>query len=345
LPEPRASPGQERSSWWSRTRQILTWHRAGALRVPGLPRGKSPRIAPEPNAVPATAGMGQLLPGRSAGAGSDLFALAPRQRTEVVTAKPAIERAPLLTAHLLGSLQLALNDIPLDDWPSGRGRALLKYLLTHRDPWPPRDVLMEVFWPHATPEAARNNLNVALHGLRRTLRMATDIQVVVLQQGAYRLHPDLRLWLDVDEFERHVRTGRQLDAAGELAGALLQYELAAALYQGDFLADDPYEEWPIVVRESLRLTWLDMAGRLSHLYLSRGQYASSGNLCQRILDRDPCREDAHRRLMRCYSRQGHVHLALRQYRVCTETLRAELGVNVAPETIDLYKRIQRRESV
>ena len=254
-------------------------------------------------------------------------------------------QAPSLTAHLLGSMRLALNDISLDDWPLGRGRALFKYLLTHRDPWPPREVLMEAFWPGATPEAARNNLNVALHGLRRTLRVASDIEVVVFEQGTYRLHAGLRLWVDVDEFERHVRGGRQLETVDELAGAMSQYEVAAALYQGDFLADDPYEEWAILTRERLRLAYLDTIDRLSRLYFSQGRYASCTTLCQRIVERDPCREDAHRRLIRCYSRQGQPHLALRQYRICVEALRTELSVDAAPETIDLDRRIRRREAV
>jgi len=206
-------------------------------------------------------------------------------------------------------------------------------------------MLMEVFWPGATPDAGRNNLNVAIHGLRRALRVASDTQVVMFERGTYRLHSALRLWIDVDEFEHHVRGGRGLEAAGELPGALSHYELATALYQGDFLADSPYEEWPVRAREHLRLAWLDTIGRLSDLYFSQGRYASCATLCQRILERDPCREDAQRRLMRCYSRQGQPHLALRQFRICVEALRVELGVEPAPETIGLYKRIQCREPV
>ena len=63
--------------------------------------------------------------------------------------------------------------------------------------------------------------------------------MVVLEDGAYRLGPGLRLWLDVDEFELEVAGGRRLEAAGDLAGAAAAYERALALYQGDLLADDP----------------------------------------------------------------------------------------------------------
>jgi DNA-binding SARP family transcriptional activator len=240
---------------------------------------------------------------------------------------------------------VTLNQVPITSWPSGRGRALLKYLLTHRDPWPAREVLMDVFWPDSTPEAARNSLNVAVHGLRRALRAAADVPVVVLEGGAYRLHPDVRLWVDVEEFERHVGAVRRLEEAGELAGAIAEYELAASVYQGDFLADDPYEEWPVLTRERLRLEYLDILDRLSQLYFGRGSFASCAALCQRIIERDACREDAHRRLMRCYSRQGQPHLALRQYQACVEALQSELGVGPAPATVQLHEVIRRHEPV
>src|SRR5918995_242355 len=42
----------------------------------------------------------------------------------------------LLTVHLLGQLEVRLDGVAVDGWPSGRGRSLLKYLVTHRDPWP-----------------------------------------------------------------------------------------------------------------------------------------------------------------------------------------------------------------
>jgi DNA-binding SARP family transcriptional activator len=259
---------------------------------------------------------------------------------------PAVEPGyATLAVHLLGHLQVSLNDLPVQRWPSGRSRALLKYLITHRSPWPTRQSLMEVFWPNATPDSARNNLNVAMHGLRRTLRAVIDVPIVVLQDEAYRLHADVRLWLDVEEFERSTNAGQRLEATGALDAAIVAYEQAIGLYMGDFLADDPYEQWAMFDRERLWLAYLDTLDRLSQLHLSRGRFASSAALCRRILERDVGREDAHRRLMRCYSRQGQPHLALRQYEACVAGLKAELNVEPDPATVELQRRIRRREPV
>ena len=253
--------------------------------------------------------------------------------------------APVLAAHLLGPFRVILNGRPIESWPSGRGRAVLKYLLAQRGQPMPRDVLMDRFWPDASPEAARRNLHQAIYSLRQALRAAADVPVVVFQDGAYCLSAELRVWVDVEEFERHITAGRRHEATGQLADAAAAYEAAVNLYNGDFLADDPYEEWPLLMRERLRVAYLATLDRLAEIALSQGQLAACGLLCQRILACDHCHEDAHRRLMRCYSRQGQHHLALRQYQACVEALRDELNVEPDPATTQIYERIRRREQV
>jgi DNA-binding SARP family transcriptional activator len=250
---------------------------------------------------------------------------------------------PELAVHLLGPLCVAVGGVAVQDWPSARCRSLFGYLLTHREPWPPREVLMEVFWPGSSPEASRNSLNVAIHGLRRTLRGITELPIVVHGGGAYGINGELRLWLDVEEFDSHVEAGRRIDETGDLDEAMRHFEFAASLYRGDFMADDPYEDWAALTRERLRLTQLDALGRLSKLYFNVGHYTICASLCLRIIERDPCREDAHRRLMRCYSRQGLPHLALMQYRMCVQALADELGVEADPATTELYQQIRRHE--
>lgn len=253
--------------------------------------------------------------------------------------------APRLQVQLFGQFRVALNDHEIESWPSGRGRAIFKYLLTHRDRPLARDVLMETFWPEAPAESARNSLNVAIYGLRQALRAAGATPVVVFQNGTYRLNQNLEISLDVDEFKRNVQGGRRSEEAGDPAAAVARYEAAAQLYQGDFMADDLSDDWPVLPRERLRVDYLDTLDRLSQLYFTAEQYSQCAALCQMILAQDNCREDAHCRLMLCYSRQDQHLLALRQYQACLEALDRELGVAPAAATTQLYERIRRREAV
>ncbi|MFN8598146.1 MAG: BTAD domain-containing putative transcriptional regulator [Anaerolineae bacterium] len=250
-----------------------------------------------------------------------------------------------LTVYTLGTFQLAVNDTPTNHTIIGKSRTLFEYLLIHHEQPVARDVLMDVFWPNADPDSARNRLNVSLHHIRQALRNITDIPIVLFEEGAYCINPEFDLWIDAEEFDRHVRKGHQLEAAERLPAAIKEYELARDVYQGDFLADEPYEDWPVLTRERLRTDYLDMLDRLSRIYFDQGRYTDCVAMCQSILSHDDCREDAHCRLMQCYSRQNQRYLALRQYQVCVKALRTELDVEPASATTQMYERIRRRERV
>ena len=257
-----------------------------------------------------------------------------------------LEAPPALSAHLLGDLRISFGDRPVEAWASGRGRAVFEYLLIHRHGKVRRDRLMSVFWPEATPDAARNSLNVALHGLRQSLRAAAgDIAVVIHRDGSYFIEPSLDVWVDVEVFEERLKSAHQHLASDELLSAQADFEAAICLYQDEFLADDPYEEWAAVTREHLRLCYLDSLDWLGRLRLDSGDYNGCVDVCLKLLACDSCREDAQCRLMRCYSRQGQLQLALRQYHCCAAALRQELGVSPAPATTELFNRIRRREDV
>ena len=205
---------------------------------------------------------------------------------------------------------------------------------------------MDSFWREADPVAARNNLYVAIYGLRQAFKaVLPGFNPILFEEDHYCLNPEMSVWLDVEEFLQLYHTGQELEQNGRLVETVQAYEAVANLYQGDFLADDLYEEWPVLTRERLRITYLDTLDRLSRIYFNQGQYLACVNLCHLILERDGCREDAHRRLMRCYSRQGQHQLALSQFQACVEALRLRIDVDPEPLTIQLAERIRLREKI
>ena len=271
----------------------------------------------------------------------------PVSTTAKVNRNQRSERAATVmpvAVHMLGAFSMTIGDLTVK-LPASRGLSLLKYVLLHHKQNIPREVLMDIFWPDAEPEMARNNLNVAMYSLRKALRTVIFLPIIIFADGAYSLEPNLQVWLDVEEFETCAKAGQRLEARDQLTAAVTEYETAISLYQGDFLEQNPYEEWTVLDRERLRVAYLDTLDRLSQIYFSQERYAACITVCQLILTRDRCREDAHCLLMRCYSRQGQYHLALRQYQICVEALRVELEVKPAPETIQLYNCIRSREDI
>ncbi len=70
-----------------------------------------------------------------------------------------------------------------------------------------------------------------------------------------------------------------------------------------------------------------------------GEWTEVIDVCQLILARDNCWENAYRMLMTAYYRNGNRAQALRVYQKCVQSLRRELDVEPTPATRKLYHAI------
>ena len=96
---------------------------------------------------------------------------------------------------------------------------------------------------------------MAIHELRQRLDLLHDgpspPKYVLAQGKNYFINMEAAIWVDVDEFEALWRAGRSLERSGRLDEAVDTYRRAEALYTGDFLEEDPYEDWASLRREAL----------------------------------------------------------------------------------------------
>jgi len=245
-----------------------------------------------------------------------------------------------LSVHCLGPFRVYTNNKLISEWYGFKGQAIFKYLIAHHEKPISSDILMDVLWPDANAEAARRNLHHAIYSLRKALRQHDpSFYCIHLDHNSYCINPELSVWIDFVEFEHHAQAGRKWEAVDELQKAIAEYGVAESLYLGDFLEEDPYEEWTGSQRQHLQHCYLQMTDRLSEMYMQQGEHANTIALCQRILARDKCHEPAHRRLMQCYLAQGQRHLAVHQFHVCEETLKSGVNLPLSEETLLLYKQI------
>ena len=224
----------------------------------------------------------------------------------------------------------------IGDWHSLKGLLILKYMVRHHKTPVAKDVLMDVFWPEADQEVARRNLHQAIYNLRQILRRGQpEFRPILFEKDCYLFNPEIALNLDFEAFERHVQTGRRMEAEGRSPEAFAEYKLAEELYRGDFLEQDPYEDWASLQREQIRNSYLEIADCVSEQQCRQGEYAAAIELCQKILAKDNCHEHAHRRLMRCYQFLGQRGSVIRQYRQCVEVMKRELDAPPSEETQSL----------
>ena len=271
---------------------------------------------------------------------------APAPPAERPAPAPRDEASDVLAVQCLGPFCVMHGERRLEPWPNRRAKAVFKYLVMQRDRPVAKETLMDVFWPDTGVSAARNNLNVAVHALRRFLRHEhSKVSHVVFRDGCYLIDPTLPVWIDAAEFERLADAGERHEGMGRLPEAVRDLHAAEALYQGGLFDDDPYEEWILARRRELQDRYVAVLEHLGGLYRAVGDDRASLDTARKVVAVEPFRETAHRDLMRCYARQGQQHLALRQFLDCEAALRDALETRPEPATVELYEQIRRHEPV
>lgn len=252
-----------------------------------------------------------------------------------------IKTNPDLRVRFLGQLLIQTNGKNLSLLPGEKINALLAYLLYAHDKPVHREILLSKFWGYTSPNAARNSLNVAMHNLRRHLQQVQPgVDFLHYNHDCYSVNPKFDIIKDTEQFLLYWQKGRAIELKYGLPQAYADYQKAASLYRGDFLNNIHYEEWCEAERQQLKETYLLVLDRLGTYYVQEKAYASAIHLFEKILEKDPCLEDAHQKLILSYYKLGLRDKAIKQYLKCEETLRNELKMELSPSTTELLKIIR-----
>ncbi len=251
----------------------------------------------------------------------------------------------MLRIFALGSLRVYRDEKLLFDesWRNKPAKTIFKLLLTHMGRRYPKDVLAEELWPETDPDVAANRLRVAVHELRKMLgeggRKNGGLSHIAQQEGAYYFDSASPAWTDMGAFDSAATRGRELAAEGRTEEALHAYQVAEALYLGEYLRDDPFFEWTIATRERLRELHLHVLSDAARIHAEDDSPDQAAIFSRKILRIEPWREEVYRRLMEYLVAAGRPHEALRAYEECRRALRAEVEAEPSAETTRLRDQI------
>ena len=188
---------------------------------------------------------------------------------------------------------------------------------------------MDALWPGEDPVKVRNRLSVALSTLRAVLdpdkRFEPD-QFVRADRDCVSLDLD-NLVVDVEIFVHEASAGLALRAS-QPGAASERLEYAESLYAGDFLEEDPYEDWAVAVREEARAAYIASARALAEDAGAAGEHSAAASYLLRVLERDAYDEQAHLALVTALATAGRHGEARRGYRRYAGRM-AEIGVEPA----------------
>ena len=254
-----------------------------------------------------------------------------------------------LKIKLFGELEVRRGEDLIEgrEWDRQKTRSLLKLLLTRPGRALSRDEILEALWPNLAPQAAEQSLRVTVSLLRKALEpdleRGSDSRYILRRRPGYLFYRDSNCDVDAWKFEELKNKAEAAQADGQLDRAISSYRAALELVRGDFLAEDPYEDWAIEARQEWRERHLGVLSNLSECLALKGRYTEAVEVCERALGIDGYREEFHRRLMLYHYCAGEQALALQTFRHYAKTLREELGAAPSPELVRLKSQIEARD--
>lgn len=223
---------------------------------------------------------------------------------------------------------------------------LFKYLVAHKGSSVQTEKIMELLWPESLPSGTAS-LRTTISRLKsllepkRTGYQRSSYIIYSKDSCAFNMHTSF--WLDVDEFESLCTGAHQLGNSNRLK-AIDLYLQALALYQGDYLAEDPDLDWALVPREYYRRLFIDATAEVASWLMESKEWARAGILVKQAIKIDPYTEKLQILLMKVFIGIGDLKAAAEHYSYYSSFLYKELGVKPSEEWKSLYKQLRNSNS-
>ena len=250
-----------------------------------------------------------------------------------------------LRFNLLGPLEVRAERAPVSLGPPQQ-RALLALLLLNRNQVVSRDRLLDELWGEQPPATAGKLIQVYVSRLRKALEpdraRGEERRILVTRSPGYliAIEPEQ---LDLGQFERLRREGRQALAAGRPTHAAQKLREALALWRGPPLDDLAYENFAqaeIVRLEDLRLA---VQEECFDAELALGRHADVVGELESLSAQHPVRERLRAQLMLALYGSGRQAEALEAYQDARRALTDELGIEPSRELRDLQQAILQQD--
>ncbi len=233
----------------------------------------------------------------------------------------------LLEVYALGPSFVMFNERPIDTWEGHLPRLLFFFALDR--PMITRSEICEAFWPELVIDQAVN----VFHVTKRRLHKALDLDVLVHEDGYYRINPELNVDYDAGRFVSHLMDGRDQTESERVAA----WQQVIDIYRGPFLQGHT-EPWILNRRADFRAGYLEALTAMADYRLANGRHEVALNLLQKAAAEDVHRDDIHQQIMRLFTEIGRRSEAASHFQRVEDEL-THVGAQVSPELRAAYEAI------
>jgi len=175
-----------------------------------------------------------------------------------------------LTVRAFGGLSVYYQGTPVSIiWESQKARLLFCYLMITSDQWVHRDRFIELLWPGCDGLAGANNFKTTLSRLRKSFSGPKVINPVISQGEAVRINiHDIEV--DASQFRQNAVKGIKLHSRGDIRAARECLEAAQDLYTGEFLPEEPSNEFISSARKEFAELESSVVTYLERVYREEG---------------------------------------------------------------------------
>ena len=181
-----------------------------------------------------------------------------------------------LEVFALGPGFVLTNSSPVESWEGHLPRLLFFFALDR--PIVTRSEICQAFWPDLEADQAVN----VFHVTKRRLHKALNSDVLVHEDGYYKINPKMTVYYDVMEFVASLMEGRNNPDEDARFSA---WERASSLYRGPFLQGHN-DSWIQERREQFRAGYLEALTEMAHVWNKRGRVEQALTLLQKALTED-----------------------------------------------------------
>lgn len=238
------------------------------------------------------------------------------------TPAPGVPSPPSsVSVSLFGGLKL--RGTPITEWKSRKDRELFCFLALQGGQLVHQEKLMEQFWPGKDFGKAKHSLQNSITQIRKVLN-DDDRTLLQRQYDGYLLNPECKT--DLSLFREFLSKGRREAEAGDWEQAMPPLSRAEKLAHEPLLPGweaDWLSPWKVALSQEVALC----RTLLAEHFQRRGKHLLALEVWKRVLQLEPCHDEAHRGVLESYLALGKNAEADRAYQSAVEVYREELDLD------------------